>query len=310
MERQPIKILFLYFGQPRMVKECIPWHDHSIKYLKSLDEYDIQVDLDYHLWTQKTTSSAEFSYYNEGKKIKYNTWKTIQDVDCNKIENDILNNRVEGSKVTCNFYSYEIVEELYDMLSSSIDRDLFFGTYAQNVIKGLACKNISDEYDIVFLTRTDLIQNPKYDDEQFKNFFIKYYEKVFNKKKQKNNDRLIQLLTLSYIDGIGAMGDDRCLLGQPSSLKKFFANYNEKINSYIKNIGETEIDPGRIWISLGYFYNKMNESKEAPVYFKEYRINPDFTIAYEIEEIMNCIDTINEESFYTILKTHNKKNSK
>lgn len=339
MERQPIKLLFSYFGQARMVEECIPWHDDLIRYLNS---NNIQVDLEYHLWDE---------YYNkicipEEIVLKYNdklngmddesqllytlnrtkketneyapytgdvdNFKKINSVNLEKV---ILTNRIENCNIKCNFYSYEIMENLYEIFNVEMPRNLFFNTYSQFVSKGLSFKNLSNEYDIVFSLRTDLIFDPNSYD-MILNFLNKYYKKIQNNKiEQKNQnkwtklqERTLYVSWLHYDYKLGLISDDTRLFGDPETLKTFFNNYEKKIYSYIKNMNNM-IDVNKIHHNLGhhialnftFFYNmettdKVNDNIEINVK----SMVPDkvkCTIARESEEVKELLKTVNYDTF-------------
>lgn len=296
----PIKMLWVYFGQPRMLEECIPWHDNFIKYLK---EHNIHVDLSYNVWNQ---------YYNKITEVindclVANDISSFEYIDENKVRESILNNRVEGCDVIqCNFLSYDIMHNLHEMYNDiPINKHLFFNAYAQNISKAVGARNIPDvnDYDLVYFVRTDLIFDPaKYP--QTTKTFIKYYEQI---RDESNNNKLLLLPWIHYHVEYGATGDDRCLLGQPKSLKEFFSDYEMKHYTYLKNVGTKFADPHHIVMNFGLYHyrgiaNKTKLYERVGIRIRDQRKNIiHMVIARPLLKIKEKLKTVNQESYEIVV---------
>ena len=290
MERQPIKVLFLYFGQPRLIEECAPWHDDLISYLNL---HNIEVDLEYHIWDKYFNIKLDLSIFLDRKKRRfiysdniYNQYKpydtnTFIDIDVNKINEVITLNR----NAKCNFYSYDIMENLYDMLNLKINKNQFVNSFSQTVLKAKACQNISEHYDIVFLLRTDFIFNP----DMYSSIVSFFHE--FD-----NNSLYCDWIIYDFEHGVRS--DDTKLIGEPKKLKIFYENYENKIYSYIKNKDKQYDDAHNIGINFGYYYDDKPAVKIIIKDYKPYKI--DHTIVRPFPEVINYLKKISSDSYHHI----------
>jgi len=273
MERQPIKVLFLYFGQPRMIKECMPWHDHLINYLQS---ENVEIDIEYHLWDKYFDR-----VHHQSSPSEY------IDVDCDELENYLSNSR--PCNIKCNFYSYHIVDLLYNNIKDYLNHLFFHHRFSQTISKGLACKNISDKYDVVCLFRPDLIFNPNYYSE-FLNFLSDY--------SKEKDDNILYVNQMNYYIREGLKIDDTRLFGKPNSLKTLYDNYEEKIISYVKNTKKDFIEQHHIAINFGNFY-KHNDS--VNVVFKNIKDKKPYkiksSIARPVQEVREYLKEISADSY-------------
>jgi len=282
MERK-LKVLFLYFGQPRMIKECMPWHDHFINYLQS---ENIEIDIEYHLWNQ---------YYNKLHLHESRQHKlSYISVDTSEFYNHLTTNR--PCNTICNFYSYDIVDNLYEQTNKKISLDHFKNVFAQNISKALACQNISDDYDIVFLLRPDSIFHPDHYSD-FANFF-KYYNK--DEKKE-----FIYVDWIIYDVKLGLRISDTKLFGRPKTLNLLFKNWEEKMLLYEEKTNKNLIENHHIAINFSshhQYEDLENIIFNATTFLKKYKFK--IVIARPTKEIIEYLKEISDESYNKISKLY------
>jgi hypothetical protein len=294
-----MKILFLYFGQPRMFEHCLPWHDHLIKYLNTIGH---KVDLEYHLW-DKYADRLSFKdalqvddYFGEPNNfIKIDTDKT-KDILCI--------NRVEGSKVKCIFYSYEEVENLWKIcediaIKRNLSRSMFYTAFSQTISRAQACKNISNEYDMVFLLRTDVIFNPT--------LYDKTCSRILQQAEVLKTKNFIHVSWLRYACSVGLLIEDKFMYSNPISFKMFYKNYKNKIFALVKN--SCEFDPHYIAANLGLYYNKPPTLEETHskkhlhgLSIKQKTLNTEaYTLARPLLKVKELLKKITLDSFLSIM---------
>jgi hypothetical protein len=280
MER--IKILFSYFGQPRMVEETSHWHDEFISYLK---DNDFDVDLQYHLWD----CHEEFNFFPQNKL------KNFIKVDKEKLTQNLSTNRVDGCNISLKFYSYDLVENFRNRIiidgwepkkQGILEKSVFNGVFSQPLIKYYACQDMTEDYDMVVLLRTDLIFN-KYKYEKFVKTFKAEYKNL--SLKQKN---VIYIPWMRYRDGFGFYADDQFLVTNSHSLKLFNEDINHKIISFIENT--ENFDPHYVAFNFGLFYKRKEKEKVIVI---EKHLSNLKTIARprdDVKRLLNDLDSFDK----------------
>lgn len=213
-----MNILFLYFGQPRMVEELIPNHDFIAKSLK--DDYKINVDFHYSLWNKyhdyRTIPSA--SSRNIGNN-------NLIDIDKNSLINKLTKNR--QTNITYNFNDYSIAESIWKKNKKHIDKETFMSKFAQTVSKAIAVESIKKEYDIIILLRTDLFIDTK-------KYFV-FGDICYNFKEiQKHKERVILTSYIRHSTTLGQLVDDKLWISTKENFESYFDNWKDKINIFIK----------------------------------------------------------------------------
>ena len=272
MERQSIKVLFCYFGQPRLVEECSPWHDDLINYLQS---NNIEVSIDYHFWKQ----------YNDRAHL-YQTNLPYINFDVNNLEKNIIKNR--PCPVNCNWYSYVIVDEIYSETTEQFDLNDFKALFSQTISKALACQNTSQECDMIFLLRSDLIFEPG---QYF--HILQFLNESWSKIKRKQK-HIVYVNYLHYDIKKGIKIEDVTLLGKPDTLNIWFNNFKEKILLYEKNTKKEHQEQHYIAGNFANFY-----PWQIKLQFRGQR-KIKTTIVRPTPVVKNYLKNINKNSYFKI----------
>jgi hypothetical protein len=309
-----MKILFLYFGQPRMFEHCLPWHDHLIKYLNTIGH---KVDLEYHLWDKYADrlsfKDAFVRYTNQLVQVDdyFGEPDNFIKIDTDKTKDILCNNRVEGSKVKCIFYSYEEVENLWEIcediaIKRNLSRSMFYTAFSQTISRAQACKNISNEYDMVFLLRTDVIFNPTLYDK------TKTFSRILQQAEVLKTKNFIHVSWARYACSVGLLIDDKFMYSNPISFKMFYKNYKNKIFALVKN--SCEFDPHYIAANLGLYCNKPPTLEETHskkhlrgwhlhgLSIKQKTLNSEaYTLARPLPKVKELLKKITLDSFLSIM---------
>lgn len=213
-----MNILFLYFGQPRMVEELIPNHDFIAKSLK--DDYKINVDFHYSLWNKyhdyRTIPSA--SSRNIGNN-------SLIDIDENSLVDKLTKNR--QANITYNFNDYNIAESIWKKNKKHIDKETFMSKFAQTVSKAIAVESIKKEYDIIILLRTDLFIDTK-------KYFV-FGDICYNFKKiQEQKEYTILTSYIRHSTTLGPLVDDKFWISNKETFNLYFNNWKDKIDNLLK----------------------------------------------------------------------------
>jgi len=251
---ESVKILFLYFGQPRMVEESIYSHNALFEYLQSKD---IKVDRHYSLWDS----------YNKNRsrpKIKQ-TYIPLEEDKFKKI--------ISGS--TYKLHSYDAVEFIWKKVWSMIDKDMFYHLFSQIISKGLAFKNIKEDYDYIILLRTDLIFNER----KFENILktILNDHTIGNRMGSfavRNGWGFVQTPWMRYSFKKEIEIEDRLNISTPECFKYIYNDYEQKIIDYIKSNWENSIlkssgMQNNLAVTFNQFYELKHyvKHKKAKKYF-------------------------------------------
>lgn len=330
MERQPIKILFLYYGQPRMVKETLPWHNHFIQSLENAINADITIQ--YHLWDEYFERIYFRSHDEGGKK------ENLKKINREEIK-DIVTRRKNKTDVF--FHSYNIVDSLYKKIKKNTNIDnfpsseSFFIVFSQIIIKAKAAEGKFNDYDLVFLLRTDTIFDPEKYVHLYKRimkiktkFEQHNFEKQTTKIRRLHHQRLSLYTTrLKFVNTIGVSIDDSFTFGYGNVIKNFYNNYENKIKTFMENCKVNhyrELTPHYVNAAFGTYYKPEIESydtKEKPfghvfdvdwnrelleyqfqqVHIEEaIELQNIFTIIRPVDAIKNHLKKINTESFHEL----------
>jgi hypothetical protein len=241
MERR-LKVLFLYFGQPRFIEESILHHDNIVLSLRNF----FDIEMEYHLWNKY--NEYHRTRIDEDDRVSGNY--ELKDVN-EKTYKQIVENRIVKTK--CNFYDYKIAEDVWEKCKDFIDKKLFMAKFAQTISKAIAVESIDDRYDIVFLLRTDLCFDRKSEYRinsvgksyvtMFENAFHEFLDeqKTWNSKRvlgfgfeSNENKRLILTNYSIHSSLLGSRVDDKAWFSNASNLKIYFKNWQEKIQTFIE----------------------------------------------------------------------------
>lgn len=317
-----MKILFLYFGQPRMIEECIPWHDELIQNIINTKNY--QIDLEYHLWNEY----FKRLWWRADDPVSYT--ENYLKADTQSLKQIIHSNRVEDCNISSQFYNYDIVESLYkkinerfDLTNSDLDKTIFYNYFSQIILKAIAAKTISNDYDVVVLLRTDIVFNR---DNHFK--FIKFlsslaleikktkFEQEVNLKNVPNNIKMY-VPWLKHVNTLGTFIDDNFLYTTPNALKIFYNNHEEKILSFIEHmlhVNETfKYKSGHYYAaSFANYYRDKKEEDKIVTEEKWELCKQFYTLARPTEDTKQYISKVGPSSFLEINKIYErlKKKSK
>lgn len=296
-----MKLLFLYFGQPRMVKECIPWQDDFFNFLYMIDG-NIEIDLEYHLWNE------HFDRLRYKARDSFSEFNCFKKIDTTQYEKIIKTNRLNEFNIKCNFYDYNIVYDLWNKIehnNNDLDKNLFCNLFAQTISKGIASQNLSDDYDMVVLLRTDLVFNK----EKYSTFYkhIKQYIKnlTLSNFTQSRMERHMCVPWLKFLNGIGAAIDDCILYTTPNALKEFYSHYDKKILKYINDsiiAGHNEFtkhETHNLAVNFGNFYEIDNKTPIVIIEKPELAYNF-YSIARPIDEVRNIMNEPNSVNFNKI----------
>lgn len=225
-----MNILFLYFGQPRMVEELIPNHDFIVKSLK--DDYKINIDFHYSLWNK----------YHDYTTVPSPSSRNLGNNNLITIDEDYLINKIKEnreSNVTYVFHNYDVAEDIWNENKKFIGRETFMAKFAQSVSKAIAIQSVKKTYDAIVLLRTDLFLDPK-------KYFV-YGDIFHNLKKIKKDTKRIILTSYIRLSTKNSGGvDDKLWISTQEDLELYFSNYKEKINKFIQNYEYDYITPENI----------------------------------------------------------------
>lgn len=239
MERQ-LKILFLYFGQPRMVEETLSEHESFISRIKTF--LDAQVDIHYCVWNKYFEYTSIYPENNDRKR-NTNKYKVFD------VGEDLKNTLVKNDNIKCDLYDYSIVDSLWNNVKEyGIQKDTFYIKFSQTISKALGVDTLKNKnYDIVFMLRTDLLFHRKKDFayEKLVDKFLQYTSKRKHGVSEDDlrPDSFIFTPYVVHSSLGGAKVDDKFWISNSKSLKKLFSNWQEKIKYYVQYYAEhTKID--------------------------------------------------------------------
>lgn len=225
-----MKILFLYFGQPRLVKQCLPWHDEIVNSMKLV--FDVDIDFHYSLWNEY------HEYTTKIQTVDKREWdpEHFLNADTQSLIECLTTNRPEGSKVTYKFHDYTPVEEIWQTIQpylgdTYLNRGLFYHLFAQLASKGIAANELQEDYDAIILTRTDLV----FDKSKYHTLYKACEDFITRVNKSKKGiSNLGYVPWLRHSNHVGSFYDDILMLTNTKSLKVQYDNWEEKLIYFVK----------------------------------------------------------------------------
>lgn len=252
-------MLVLYSGQSRLIRQCWPWHEHSYKEVQKLFP-DVTIDLQYALWDK--------------------AWDVQLNTD------DILSaifNLTKEFKITANVFSQDsVMQQSFDMYDSWAKSNFkepynhvgnladFTKGYSQLKSRELAVNKIKEDYDVVFLTRSDIIFNSE--------TVIKLVNQFVNKNKAlyrdsyKAKSHFIYCEYVEYRDYMGVASSDQVFVGSPDALRIWVKDFDKKLQKFLFRNKEQwpslkfPIDPHSVAIAWTYDYGINPDESETVVF--------------------------------------------
>ena len=275
------RILFQYFGQPRMVKECLSWQEYFIKILADdalkLD-INLQIHHKYDLWTKR--GASQLSVTADG----------LEPVNTNTITADIHSVRPQAEihwhdydRVECEWQKLGITED-----NGNLYRINFYKVFSQTIIKGVACETITDDWDLVIMVRTD-------------NIFWGQQREFLKLLKQSTyigeGINTVYVSGLSYTSYEGFRCDDQVFISDVTGIKNLYYRWSDKIKYYI-------VENNHLWSG---WLQRVGPHEVAVSFIKSIAYNLDHKKEWrDKKSLRRDVNVIQNpfKDFYLILRDH------
>lgn len=230
------KILILFTGQPRLLREMLPIHVKYYFDLKKIIESDIkfkdldlEIDYKYTLWSSVDNAPQWSLLPNHISDL----------VDENFIKDTIKNFHIShiGKEPKIEIYSNDCVREFLQELTDEMPENFrmaylhnFTGSVSQFLIRERSVNNIED-YDFVIMTRTDVALSGRAINHFFKNIVesILSPENILVRNKNRIIEHYFYVTTMYYDTHLTFSCGDITFIGDGKAMSLLFLDYQKKL---------------------------------------------------------------------------------